>query len=147
MSVYTTERNFQADPETVFSYITKTEHLLKWWGPEGLSIKEHNLNLSRVGPWFSTLVNAEGGTHKMSGQVIAVEPPKTVEFTWGWHNEHDERGRETRVRLDVSVTKNGGSKFVLTHSNFESDEVAEKHDIGWSSSLRKLERLAIGDTH
>lgn len=142
MNVYKTERNFTADPETVFAFITKTEHLLNWWGPESLNIKEHNLDLSRLGPWSSTLVNAEGGIHKMSGEVTALDPPKSVEFTWGWHNDQDERGRETHVRLEVSAAENGGTNFVLTHSNFESAEVAAKHDIGWSSSLRKLERLA-----
>ncbi|VAW01388.1 hypothetical protein MNBD_ALPHA08-1545, partial [hydrothermal vent metagenome] len=29
------ERNFAADPETVFAFVTQTKHLLKWWGPEG----------------------------------------------------------------------------------------------------------------
>lgn len=142
MSVYTTERVFKADPEVVFTYITKTEHLLNWWGPESLNMKEHNLDLSRLGPWSSTMVNAQGGIHKMSGEVIVLEPPKSVEFTWAWHNERDERGRETHVRLEVSAAENGGTKFVLTHSNLESEESAAKHDIGWSSSLRKLERLA-----
>lgn len=142
MSVYTTERNFDVDPEIVFSFVTQTEHLLKWWGPEAMSIKEHNLDLSRLGPWSSTMTNAEGGIHKMSGEVIVLEPPKSVEFTWGWHNDSDERGRETKVRLDVSPHEGGGTKFVLTHSNLESEESAAKHDVGWSSSLRKLERLA-----
>lgn len=142
MNVYKTERIFKADPETVFRFITETEHLLDWWGPESLSMKEHNLNLSRLGPWSSTLVNAEGGIHKMSGEVFAFNPPKSVEFTWAWHNDQDERGRETRVRLEVSAAENGGTKFVLTHSDFESADVAAKHDIGWSSALRKLERMA-----
>ncbi|MEP0521422.1 MAG: SRPBCC domain-containing protein [Hyphomicrobiales bacterium] len=142
MNVYKTERIFKAAQNTVFSYITETEHLLSWWGPEGLSIKEHNLDLSQLGPWSSTLVNAEGGIHKMSGEVFAFNPPTSVEFTWAWHNNHDERGRETRVRLEVSAAENGGTKLVLTHSGFESREVADKHDIGWSSALRKLERMA-----
>ncbi len=37
-------------------------------------------------------VNAEGGRHKASGVVVAVDPPKSVEFTWGWYNDNDERG-------------------------------------------------------
>lgn len=142
MSTYSTERIFRADQKTVFSYVTQTEHLMKWWGPEGMSVKAHDLDLSRLGPWYSTLVNAEGGVHKMSGEVTSLQPPSCVEFTWAWHNDHDERGHETLVRMEVRAHERGGTKFILVHSGHESDDVADRHDIGWSSSLRKLERLA-----
>ena len=31
------ERTFTADPETVFAFVTRAEHLAKWWGPESRS--------------------------------------------------------------------------------------------------------------
>ncbi|WP_337659846.1 SRPBCC family protein [Anderseniella sp. Alg231-50] len=86
MSILKIERTFPVAPEKVFAFVTQTDHLLKWWGPEGVSMKEHNLDLSRPGAWSSTLVNSQGALHKMSGEVVAVDPPKSVEFTWGWHD-------------------------------------------------------------
>ncbi|MEH6404782.1 MAG: SRPBCC domain-containing protein [Sneathiella sp.] len=140
MSVLKIERTFTLDPTSVFSYLTKTENLLKWWGPEGMNMKEHSLDLSKPGAWSSTLVNAEGGLHKMSGHVVTIDPPNSVEFTWGWHNDEDVRGIETVVRFEVSENRAGGTDFLLIHSGLTNEESAENHGKGWSSSLRKLER-------
>ncbi len=141
MTVLKIERAFPAPPEKLFAFITRTEHLLKWWGPEGVSMKEHNLDLSRPGPWSSTLVNSQGALHKMSGEVVAVDPPNSVEFTWGWHDGEDRRGHETRVLFEVRPDGNGGTVFLLTHSSLKDDEAAANHKLGWTSSLRKLEQF------
>lgn len=141
MSVLKIERRFPVSPEKVFAFVTRTEHLLKWWGPEGVSMKEHNLDLSRPGAWSSTLVNAEGALHKMSGEVVAVDPPNSVEFTWGWHDDKDQRGHESRVVFEVRPDNNGGTLFQLTHSGLTDDEAAANHSRGWTSSLRKLEQF------
>lgn len=135
------ERTFAHPPEKVFAFVTRTEHLLRWWGPEGTEVGEHRLDLSRPGPWSSTLVNTEGGLHKMSGVVIAVDPPHSVEFTWGWHDAEDVRGHESRVRFEIEPD-GGGSRFRLIHSELPDEESAANHNRGWSSSLKKLEQLA-----
>ncbi len=141
MSELKIERRFPAAPEIVFAFVTRTDHLLKWWGPEGVSLKEHTLDLSRPGAWSSTLVNAEGGVHKMSGEVVAVDPPNSVEFTWGWHDDQDQRGHESRVVFEIRPDKAGGTLFILTHSGLADDEAAASHSRGWTSALRKLERF------
>jgi len=144
MSELTLERVFSADVETVFAFITRTEHLLKWWGPEGTNVGEHDLDLSRPGTWSSTMVNAEGGKYKVSGEVLHADPPRRVEFTWGWHDEQDVRGHESRVRFDIAENLGGGTRFVLTQTGLPDDESAFNHNEGWTSSLRKLERVAGG---
>ena len=140
MSELKIERVFPVSPEKVFAFLTQTDHLLKWWGPEGVSMKEHNLDLSRPGAWSSTLVNSKGDLHKMSGVVVAVDPPNSVEFTWGWHDEKDQRGYESRVRFEVRET-DGGTLFQLTHSGLTDEEAAANHGKGWASALRKLEHI------
>lgn len=141
MSDLRIERRFAAAPETVFAFVTRPEHLLQWWGPEAMGLKDHQLDFSRPGPWFATLVNAEGGLHKMSGRVVAVDPPRSVEFTWGWHDATDRRGHESRVRFEMRPDGAGGTDFRLIHTNLPDDESAANHDRGWTSTLRKLERL------
>jgi uncharacterized protein YndB with AHSA1/START domain len=142
MSMLKIERSFPVAPEKVFAFVTRTENLLKWWGPESIHIGAHDLDLSRPGPWSSDMVNAEGGRHRVSGVVVAVDPPNSVEFTWGWHDDNDQRGHETRVRFEVEPDGTGGTRFVLIHSGLADDESAANHNKGWSSSLNKLERLA-----
>ena len=141
MSELTIERSFPHPPEHVFAFVTEPANLVKWWGPEGTSLKEHALDLSRPGPWSSTLVNAEGGLHKMSGEVVAVDAPRSVEFTWGWHDDEDARGHESRVRFEVHPEGVDGSLFRLIHTGLPSDEIAENHVRGWTSALVSLERL------
>lgn len=136
------ERTFAASPETVYDFVTRNDHLLKWWGPEGMTIPEHTLDFTQTGPWSSVMMNSEGQGYKVTGEVTAVDPPKSVEFTWAWHDENDERGHESRVRFDIKSDGNGGTHFTMTHSGLPDDEARENHKQGWTSSLRKLERMA-----
>ena len=142
MTTLTIERSFAAAPETVFDYVSKTEHLLKWWGPEGMSVPEHKLAFDRPGPWLSVMQNAEGQTFKVSGQVTHVDRPHSVGFTWAWHDENDVRGVESHVTIKLVPAANGGTEFQLQHVDLPGDDVAANHQQGWTSSLRKLERLA-----
>ncbi len=135
------QRKFSADAETVFAYVTETEHLLRWWGPETITIAENDLDLSRVGPWASVMVNAEGTRYKVTGEVISVDPPRSVEFTWAWHDDDDKRGHESVVRFEIQPIDKGGVDFTLIHSGLETEESVKNHNEGWTSSLVKLERL------
>jgi len=142
MATLTLERTFDAAPERVFDYISRTEHLLKWWGPETIHIAEHQLALDRLGPWMSVMVNREGRRFKVSGQVTHVDPPNAIGFTWAWHDENDTRGLESHVTMRLVPALNGGTDFTLTHVDLPSDEAAQNHSEGWGSSLNKLARLA-----
>jgi len=142
MSNLRLERTFKADPETVFAFITQPEHLLKWWGPEGMTIPEYDLNFTQKGPWSTVFVGSQGQRHKVTGEVLEVDPPSFVELTWGWHDDDDQRGHSSTVRLEVASNGNGGTSFALIHTGLPSEETAQHHNQGWSSSLVKLERIA-----
>lgn len=142
MSDLAIERSFSATPDQVFAFVTEPAHLLKWWGPEGVNLVEHTLDFTKPGAWSSTLVNADGNRFKMSGEVTEVDPPNSVEFTWGWHDENDVRGHESHVRFEVKPDGAGGTNFTLFHNGLVDDESAANHKIGWSSTLVKLERMA-----
>ena len=136
------EREFAADPALVFAFVTEPGKLLKWWGHEGMTIIDHQLDFSRKGPWGSVLMNAEGGTHKVTGAVTAVDPPRSVEFTWAWHDENDVRGHNSMVRFDVEPNGAGGTRLTMTHSGLADEESVANHQIGWTSTFGKLKRLA-----
>ena len=133
------ERDFSVSPETVFSFVTERENISKWWGPENMTCPILEMDMAKLGPWTATMQNAEGGKYKVSGVVEAVDPPNSVEFTWGWHDDGDDRGHESRVRFDISSDGKGGSKFKLTHTDLADEESVGNHNMGWTSSIRKLE--------
>ncbi len=132
------EREFPTTPENLFAWISDGAKLLQWWGPEGMHVPQHDLDFSRLGPWYSVMQNAEGQQYKVSGQVTHVDPPNSVGFTWGWHDDQDQRGAESHVTLTVEAVGEG-ARLILDHRDLGDDEIAANHNQGWTSSLRKLE--------
>jgi uncharacterized protein YndB with AHSA1/START domain len=141
MTDLTMERSFKAAPETVFAFLTQRGNILKWWGPEGMTVPEADMDFTRPGPWSSVMMAADGRRFKVTGTVISVEPPRTVELTWAWHDERDRRGHESRVRFEVRPGEAGGTHFTLRHTGLADEESAKGHESGWMSALRKLERM------
>jgi len=135
-------RKFSADPETVFAFVTNQDNIKKWWGPEGMTIPQIDMNFAQTGPWSSVMQNSDGERFKVTGVVEEVDPPHSVEFTWGWHDDQDNRGHESRVRFEVRPDRQGGTEFTLIHSGLADEESAQNHNQGWTSSLRKLEAMA-----
>ncbi|MEM8629851.1 MAG: SRPBCC domain-containing protein [Pseudomonadota bacterium] len=134
----TITRRFRAGIDHVFRYITESDKLLEWWGPEGLTVPVHRLDFSKTGAWMSEMHAPDGRVFKVSGQVTKVDPPKLVGFTWAWHDETDTRGHESHVMIELAADGDE-TLFTLTHSNLSDDESARSHTEGWTSSLRKLE--------
>ena len=132
------EREFPVSPESLFAWISEGSRLLQWWGPEGVHVPEHDLDFSRTGPWYSVMENGEGQQFKVSGHVTHVNAPKSVGFTWAWHDENDQRGAESHVTFSVEPTPDG-ARLVLDHRELGDDEASRNHEMGWTSSLRKLE--------
>ncbi|MGR3343301.1 MAG: SRPBCC family protein [Paracoccaceae bacterium] len=141
MADLTMTRLIDAAPEKVFAYVSQTKHLLKWWGPEGMHVPEHDLAFEAVGPWMSVMMDAEGGSFKVSGHVTHVDPPKSIGFTWAWHDENDKRGVESHVTIKLVPAQGGGTEFELSHVDLPDDSSAASHKQGWESTLRKLEAL------
>lgn len=141
MTTLTLTRHFAADPDTVFDFVTKSENLIKWWGPEGMTCPDHDLDFTTKGPWGSVMVSPEGNRFKVTGQVDLIDPPNAVELTWAWHDDNDKRGHESRVRFEVRPDGDGGTEFRLIHSGLADEESMKNHEMGWTSSLRKLEAI------
>ena len=87
---------------------------------------------------LSVMVGQESGqTFKVSGQVTHVTPPKSVGFTWGWHDEKDQRGHESHVTFSVSEMPTG-SRLTIDHRDLDGSDMRAGHERGWTSALSKL---------
>ncbi|MGI9391075.1 MAG: SRPBCC family protein [Boseongicola sp.] len=134
------KRVFRAGLDHVYKYISKPEHILEWWGPEGLTVPVSDMNLGTYGPWMSEMHAPDGRVFKMSGKVTKVDPPNSVGFTFAWHDDLDQRGHESQVLIELEATGDM-TQFRLTHTGFLDQESADSHAEGWTSSLGKLERI------
>ena len=129
MSELKIERDYPISPAHLFAYVTEAKNLLKWWGPEGTTATEANLNLAQLGPW-SLVLNSPRGPFEMRGVVKEVMPPSTVEFTMNVPGEEV----DSTVRFEIASDGKGGSRFTLIQSNI-SDEMVEMGKHGWGSTL------------
>lgn len=128
------EREFGVSPEKLFRFVSGAKELMQWFGPEGVSVPDNDLDFSREGPWFAVMSNADGPFAKVSGHVTHVDPPRSVGFTWAWHDEDDQRGDETHVTFTVEATAKG-ARLIVDHREFATEDAAAAHNRGWESSL------------
>lgn len=135
------EKYYDTDPETLFTYLTDVRHMVKWWGPEGTTVQMEEIAFGSSGPWSVIMIGNDSGTrYKVTGEILEYDPPHGMRFTWGWHDEDDKRGHESEVAYNVEPDGEG-VKFTLHHTALESEESAQNHNGGWSSSLKKFDRL------
>ena len=87
MSDVAIKRHFKQPRDIVFSFLSQTDHILKWWGPEGGSVPDHTINFGKLGPWHAKMIGADGQKYHVSGEVTAVDEPNSIEFSWGWSDD------------------------------------------------------------
>ncbi|MFS4581547.1 SRPBCC family protein [Phaeobacter sp. C3_T13_0] len=131
------EREFPVQPERLFAWISDTNKLLQWWGPEGMTVPEYTLNFREEGPWSTVMISTDGDRYHVSGVVTHVRPPHSIGFTWGWHDLAGARGHESHVTLTVEASVTG-ARLIIDHRDLDDSEQADSHRAGWESTLHKL---------
>lgn len=140
MSELRLERSYPGvSPGRLFAFVTETDRLLQWWGPEGATATAVALDLTRPGPW-SLVLESPRGAFEMRGTVLRVDAPRCVEFTMSVPGASP----DSTVRFDIAPDGAGGCRFTLTQSGITDDMVAMGHR-GWGSTLARLEH-ALGLT-
>jgi uncharacterized protein YndB with AHSA1/START domain len=133
------ERLIAASPDELFRLWTTPELLVTWWGPEGVDIPEHALDIRPGGAWRTTMRQPNGTRHTVSGTYLEIDPPRRLAFTWAWEDIAGQRGHETVVDVRFE-TAPGGTRLVLRQARFLDEESRNRHQNGWSSSFDCLAR-------
>lgn len=139
MSDIRLDREFSVSPARLFEVVTSGDEVLHWWLPEGFSMPDPALDFTRSGPWCARMISPEGKVFKVSGQVTKVEPQQRVCFTWGWHDDADQRGVESHVIFSVEKTVKG-AKLIIDHRGLPDDEAAKDHTSGWGKMYERITR-------
>ena len=145
------ERVIAATPERLFALWTEPEELIKWWGPEGFTTPQHDMDVRPGGRWRTTMRSPEGKHHTVSGIYRTIEPPRRIVFTWGWDDDNGMRGHETEVTVTFEPTP-GGTRMVLTQQAFADAEAAAGTSTAGArassaSNARPRERRDRSDRH
>ncbi len=133
------ERVLPAPLEKVFAFVTQQEYLSRWWGHGDIATTNENADFTKLGSWFVEMHDSQGKRYKISGQVTKVQAPNLVAFTWGWHDDTDQRGEESHVMIELEAIDDDKTRLVLNHRGLSTPGARQGHTAGWTSFLQKLE--------
>ena len=129
MTDLTINRTLAFPVERVWGAMTDPAALAAWFWPQRFSpTAEVDL---RVGGRYRIDGPAVGMA--VSGEYVAVEPPRRLVFTWLWDGETE----ETLVTVDLTATETG-TELSLRHERFADAEAAKSHAQGWDDCLDRL---------
>lgn len=134
------ERLIPLPPELLFSLWTEPAQLVRWWAPEGYEASVRDLDTRPDGRWCVTMRRPDGKVVVTSGVYRIVDPPRRLAFTWAWEDENGAHGHETEVMVSFEAA-HGGTRLVLVQQRFESKQVRDNHNVGWSSCFDRMTKI------
>ncbi|WP_282607508.1 SRPBCC domain-containing protein [Pelagibius sp. Alg239-R121] len=137
-------RIFDATRETLFEAFTDPAVLVRWWGPEGVTIPECRIDLRVGGSWRTCMQGANCEHNCVGGVYKEIVPPEKLAFTWAWDTP-DGPGPETLITLEF-LERDDGCELSFTQEGFADTAVRDQHRQGWSSSFNCLRDLFAGDS-
>lgn len=134
------ETEIAVPAERVFQALLEAKDLEVWWTEDGAQ-KEVRWEIEpRVGGrWRSTGTDASCGDWEMHGEIVILDRPRALAYTWIETSAKGRGSGRTMVRYDLIPTASG-TLVRVTHSGFKSTEAAEEYRGGWPAVVQGLRR-------
>lgn len=129
----TVRRFLPASREEVFDAWLDAEGMREWMRPGPVSDCAVTLE-PYLGGRFSIVMSSPQGEVVNRGEILALERPSKLQFSWvssRWNNE------ETLVTLELRQA-GAECELILTHERFPSEFSSTQLLSGWDEMLRKL---------
>ena len=141
MSSLTLVRRIAARPSIVFEAMTTDEGVAAWWGPDDVPAVRAEMDARVGGAYRVHFRTIDGRDHEARGEFLELVPPSRIVMSWIWSvgGEPDERGRTSRVEIDLRPIENG-TELTFTHADLRDEASAKSHSEGWTGALDKLVR-------
>lgn len=134
------EREFGAPVPLVFRLWERSDHMLRWWGPEKFTAVELDWALTPGRAWRGAMTSKEYGLSRFSGVVREVEKNKRIVFTFQWD---EESGRDLDTLVTVTFAEKDGHTVQTFHqAPFSTVETRDSHIGGWNSLFNKQQLYA-----
>jgi uncharacterized protein YndB with AHSA1/START domain len=128
-----------APQERVFTALTESAEVARWWGPLGYTMAEIDLDLRVGGRYRFTMQPPGGDPFHLAGEFLDIKPPRRLVYTFGYE-EPDPDDRQTVVTLSLEKVGHATSVSV-SQGGFATVARLELHRNGWTDSLEKLRAL------
>ena len=127
--------NIDAPPETVFSFFTVNAKWASWWG-QGSTIEP------RTG---GRVLVVHPGNIRMSGEVLEIQSPTRIVFTYGYETGGLVPPGGSRVTIRLEAIE-AGTRLHLTHE-FSDVIPRDEHVQGWRFQLSLFSNAVMNDLH
>jgi len=122
----------EAPRETVFGFLVEPDKMVQWMGTEATFE-------NRPGGLYRCNVNGEDIAR---GEVVEINPPERVVFTWGW--EGGETLPPGQSLIEITLAEKGdGTMLKMVHSGIPEPMVGP-HGDGWDHFVPRLAIAAAG---
>ena len=130
-----------ASPETVFAAITDPEQLKQWWGDgQNYRVERWEGDVRVGGRYRSIGTGHTGDPFEVTGEYVAVEPPRLLAYTWEASWTAGVPASLVRWELNPSQT---GTRVRVTHSGFSQyPQMVQMYSNGWPGVLGWLKGFA-----
>src|ERR1700732_2499428 len=131
-------RRIHATPEKLFAAWTEPEHLVHWWGPEGVACPAADIDLRIGGAYRIANRFPDGTVVWIAGIFELLEPPRRLIYTWKLESQQALAERVTVCfeRLDAAT------EVTVTHERIADEAARPSHERGWAGCLDSLVRYA-----
>ena len=133
------DRVLPAPRPRVFRACIEPAELARWWGPQGFTTPEIDLDLRVGGRYRFGMQPPDGELFYLSGEFREVEPPERLVYTFRWE-EPDPDDRETLVTMSLR-DQGDSTEVVLVQSGFATEARRALHVDGWTDCLDRLQEL------
>jgi uncharacterized protein YndB with AHSA1/START domain len=113
------EVTIRATPEMVFRFFTDSEYWARWWGPGSVIDARPGGRLRIRYP----------GSVEATGEVLALEAPERIVFTYGYASGQPIAPGASRVTIRLDPTSDG-TRVRLSHEVADA-AVRDEHVQGW----------------
>lgn len=133
------ERTINASPTFLFRCFTESELLQQWWAARVGAQVCAQLDVRVGGRFKVTFLSKDGLARITTGTYQSIAKPNDLSFTWKW-GEAESTSEETLVRVEF-LPRATGTKLILTHGPFSTDEAYHAHLDGWLGSTGYLQQI------
>ncbi|MUT67793.1 SRPBCC domain-containing protein [Paenibacillus sp. NEAU-GSW1] len=120
-NVLLVERVFDAPRELVFQAYSEAEHLVKWWGPAGWSLKACNVDFRAGGAWHYCLEASDEQTRSWGKSVYRdISVPDKIVYG-DYVSDEDGSVNEDRVIIvTLAFAEEKGKTKLINRAEFVS---------------------------
>lgn len=126
------KRVFDAPRRLVFELWSTAEHLRRWWGPNGFSLSECEVDFRAGGKFRLVMRGPDGVDYPFEGKYDEVVPPERIVFTGTIHEGNT-------AKTTVTFAEQGGKTTVTVRQTYSVESPATRGaPQGWTETLERL---------